>query len=119
MARTRPQVVIDETANFTVGYTGTAYPIGTITTGTVTPDPANGNLQKVTNGGAFTLAAPTASDDYTILIALKTVTGGGTITVTGFTKVTGDTITNANGDKFMLAISNVDGILWLNVASMQ
>jgi hypothetical protein len=40
---------------------------GTFSSGTYTPTPIGGNFKFITNGGAFTLAAPTASGDYTLV----------------------------------------------------
>ena len=48
----------DETANFTAGFTATTYNAGTKSSGTFTPNPAQGNLQRVVNGGAHTLNPP-------------------------------------------------------------
>lgn len=119
-SRADPTIVhSNASTNFTVGNTSDAYPIGTVTSGTITPDPALGNLQTITNNGAFTLAAPTASHDYTIIIAMTAGASAGAVTITGFKRVTGDPLTAGVGDELMLSLYNVGGIKWLNVVAMQ
>ena len=53
----------DTDDNLTAGYTATADNDGTKSSGTYTPTPAGGNLKRIVNGGAFTLAAPTATGE--------------------------------------------------------
>lgn len=96
-------------ATLTAGYTATAYDLGTLTTGTTTPDPANGNLQRYINGGVHTLAAPTASGDYTITIQVTNNGSAGAVTLSGFTKTSGDSLTTTNGDDFLLHIIKING----------
>ena len=107
------------TKNLIVGYTTTGYSAGTKSSGTYTPDPANGNLQYATNGGAHTLAAPTASGDYMLAIQYTNNGSAGTITMSGFTKQTGDALTTVNGDDFMLYICKINGFIHLNVVALQ
>jgi len=99
----------DATATLTKGYTATAYDAGTKSTGTFTPAPADGNMQRYVNGGAHTLAAPTAAGDYTIVIQITNNASAGAITLSGFSKITGDTLTTTNGDDFLLFIAKVNG----------
>lgn len=102
----------DTTANLTKGYTATAYPINggsAVTTGTITPDPANGNLQRYINGGAHTLAAPTAAGDYTITTQITNNGSAGAVTLSGFTKTSGDSLTTTNGHHFLLHIIKLNG----------
>lgn len=99
----------DVTATLTVGYTATAYDAGTKSSGTFTPDPANGNLQRYINGGAHTLAAPTASGDYTITLQVTNNGSAGAITLSSFTKTSGDSLTTTNGDDFLLHIVKING----------
>jgi hypothetical protein len=97
------------TATLTKGYTATAHDLGTLTTGTTTPDPVNGNLQRYVNGGAHTLAAPTAAGDYTISIQITNNGSAGAITLSGFTKTSGDSLTTVNGDDFLLHLIKHNG----------
>jgi hypothetical protein len=94
----------DVSDDLTVGFTATAYSGGTISSGTYTPNPANGNMQEYTNGGAHTLAPPSATGSYTIVIDVTNNGSAGAITTSGFTKVTGDSLTTTNGHKFTFYI---------------
>jgi hypothetical protein len=111
----------DTTANLTAGYTSTAYNAGTKTTGTFTPDPANGNLQRYVNGGAHTLAPPSTGGGDALTMAMQVTNNGsaGAITTSGFTKVTGDALTTVNGDDFMFHITVINGFSHLNVVALQ
>lgn len=111
----------DTTANLTAGFTATAFNAGTKTTGTFTPDPANGNLQRYINGGAHTLAPPsTGTGNSLTMVAQMTNNGSaGALTTSGFTKVTGDSLTTTNGDDFMFHITVVNGFSHLNVVALQ
>jgi hypothetical protein len=103
----------------TGGYTATADNDGTKSTGTYTPDPAGGNLKRIVNGGAFTLAAPTASGDYTLIIQMTNNASAGTVTVSGFNKQSGDNLTTTDGDDFFLFITKINGFTALTVQSLQ
>lgn len=111
----------DTAANLTKGFTSTAFDAGTKSSGTFTPDPANGNLQRAVNGGAHTLAPPsTGSGDAVSLVIQYTNNGSaGTITTSGFTKVTGSSLTTTNGDDFMFYITVINGFSVLNVVALQ
>lgn len=77
----------------------TANALGTISSGTVTPSVANGNLETYMNNGAHTLAPPSAAGVW-----ILTITNGasaGTITTSGYTAVKGDSFTTTNGHKFI------------------
>ncbi len=106
----------DTTANLTAGYTATAYNAGTQSSGTFTPDPANGNLQRAVNGGAHTLAPP--ASDTTMVIQYTNNGSAGAITTSGFTKVEG-LFTTTNGDDFLCYIARVNGFTHLNIVAMQ
>ena len=84
--------------NLTGGFTATSFGNGTVSTGTLTPDPLNGNVQDYTNNGAHTLAPP--SSNCSIVLDQTNGASAGTVTRSGFTKVTGDTLTTTNGNKF-------------------
>jgi hypothetical protein len=111
----------DTSANLTAGYTSTAYNAGTKSSGTFTPDPANGNLQRAVNGGAHTLAPPSVGDGDSVSMVIQYTNNGsaGTITTSGFTKVGGDSFTTSNGDDFLCYITVINGFSHLNVVTLQ
>ncbi|TIW27473.1 MAG: hypothetical protein E5V63_09315 [Mesorhizobium sp.] len=111
----------DTSANLTAGYTATGYNAGTKTTGTFTPDPANGNLQRYVNGGAHTLAPPSTGGGDACQMTIQMTNNGsaGAITTSGFTKKVGDNFTTTNGDDFMLYITVLNGFSVLNVVALQ
>lgn len=87
------------------GYHAEPHDNGTITSGTLTCDPEEGNIQRVTNGGAFTLGVP--SETTSIRLKVTNNASAGAITTSGFDKVIGS-FTTGNGDKFF-AVIDVDG----------
>ena len=95
----------DTDDNVTGGYTATSDDDGTKSSGTYTPDPAGGNFKHIINGGAFTLAAPTATGCYTMVIEVANNASAGAITFSGFDKESGDTLTTTDGDDFQLVIT--------------
>ena len=109
----------DTDDNLTAGYTATADNDGTKSSGTYTPAPSGGNLKRIVNGGAFTLAAPTAAGDYTLVIQMTNNASAGTITVSGFSKQSGDSLTTTDGDDFFLYITKINGFTSLTVQGLQ
>lgn len=109
----------DTDDNVTAGYTATADDDGVKSSGTYTPDPAGGNLKRIVNGGAFTLAAPTAAGDYTIVVQMTNNASAGTITVSGFNRQAGDSFTATDGDDFFLFITKINGFTSLTVQALQ
>tara|TARA_R100000808_G_C2087441_1_gene109097 strand:+ start:14 stop:649 length:636 start_codon:yes stop_codon:yes gene_type:complete len=107
----------DTADTLTKGFNATEYDKGTITSGTYTPDPADGNFQKAVNNGAHTLAPPATT--CSIVIQYTNDSSAGTITTSGFTKVDGDTISTANGDDFLFFITRVNGFSLLTVKALQ
>ena len=105
------------TALLTAGYSGTPYNIGTQSTGTLTPLASNGNLQYVTNGGAHTFAPTTT--DCSIVVQYTNNASAGAITTSGFTWVTGSSITTTNGADFLFYCTVVNGFKHLHVQAMQ
>lgn len=108
----------DTSDDLTVGYTATAHNGGTISSGTYTPAPANGNFQRYVNGGAHTLAPPSATGDYTIVIQITNNGSAGSITTSGFTKVSGSFATT-NGDDFLCYITKLNGFTYLSIVALQ
>jgi hypothetical protein len=107
----------DTTANFTVGYEATPFAAGTKSSGTYTPNPVNGNFATATNGGAHTLAPPTKN--CSIVIQYTNNSSAGTITTSGFTKVTGSSITTTSGDDFLFYITKIGTFSHLHVQALQ
>lgn len=80
--------------------------LGTISSGTVTPDPGDRPMQKYANNGAHTLAPGTNVGAY--LLTIVNSASAGAITTSGWTKVAGDSFTTTNGHKFRCHAS-IDG----------
>jgi hypothetical protein len=102
------------------GVTTTADNDGTFTAGqTYTPTPVGGNMKRIVNGGAFTLAAPTAAGDYTLIIQVSNAAGAGAITLTGFDRTIGNPFTTTNGHSFLVYVTKCNGFELANVVAMQ
>lgn len=106
----RPQVetnliLLNSTENqgpLTGGAAVTFKDLGTISSGTVTPDLDDRSMQKYTNNGAHTLAYTTSSSNVTTLYIVNGASAGA-ITLSGLTRV-GDAFTTVNGDSFTCSI---------------
>jgi hypothetical protein len=107
------------TTTLTAGYPTTAVNDGTKSSGTYTPDPSTGSFREATNNGAHTLAPPTVSGSYTMVIDYTNGATAGAITSSGFTKVSGDTFTTTNGNKFRCYISKGGVGTHLHIQAMQ
>jgi hypothetical protein len=103
----------------TGGYTTTADDDGTLSSGTYTPTPAGGNMKRIINGGAFTLAAPTASGDYTMVIQITNNATAGAITLSGFSRTTGGSFTTTDGHDFFLYVTKCNGLTLASVVALQ
>jgi hypothetical protein len=101
------------------GITATADADGTISSGTYTPTPVGGNFKTITNGGAFTLAAPTADGDYTLVVLLSNSATSGAVTLSGFTKTTGGSFTTTSTSRFVIYITKIGGFTVSNVIALQ
>jgi phage-related tail fiber protein len=101
----------------TAGYAATPYNAGTKSSGTFTPDEANGNFQYCVNGGAFTLAPPT--NNCTLIIQITNNGSAGSITTSGFTKVTGTAPGTTNGDDFLAYVTKINGFSHLSWQALQ
>ena len=80
----------------------TPFSNGTVTTGTLTPDPGNGPMQYYTNNGAHTLAPGTNKGQYTLEITNGA--SAGAITTSGFSTVKGDAFTTTNAAVFTCSV---------------
>jgi hypothetical protein len=92
---------------------------GTFTTGTYTPTPLGGNMKRIVNGGAFTLAAPTLAGDYTLVIQITNNASAGAITLSGFDRTVGSAFTTTNGHDFFVFITKCNGFELANVVALQ
>ena len=100
-------VFLGVTGTITVGYSTTtpsgSGALGTLSSGTTTLACANGQVQNLTNGGSFTLAAPTGFCPITLTITNNG--SAGTITWSSFSgSKHGDAITTVNGSVFIVSI---------------
>lgn len=97
-------------ATITKGYYVTPNNIGTVSSGTTTPDAVNGNYQYYTNNGAHTLAAP--STDCAIDILVTNGASAGAITFSGFTvgSSTGSAYVTTNTNKFILSVRRINAV---------
>ncbi len=91
------------------GFASTVVDDGTKSSGTYTPDWAGGNFRKITNGGAFVLAAPSAGGDYTMVIRIVNGGSSGAITFSGFETIDGDSYATTSSHRYLLFITVVDG----------
>jgi hypothetical protein len=101
----------------TAGFAATSIDDGTKSTGTFTPVFLDGNVRRYVNGGAHILAPPSGEGVMTIQVTNNG--SAGAITTSGFTKVSGDTITTTNGHDFFFDIRVVNGFSQLHVTALQ
>lgn len=101
----------------TGGFKVSPYAAGTKSSGTYTPLYSDGNFQTATNGGAHTLAPP--ADDCSMVIQYTNNGSAGTITTSGYTRVTGDPLTTTNGDDFLFYVVKHGSFSHLNVVALQ
>lgn len=97
----------------------TAFSIGTVSSGTSTIDCGKNPAQYLTNGGAFTLAAP--SNDGTCLVMTINNGSAGAITFSGFSvgSSTGDALDTTNAHKFTISVWRINGTSGYRIAAMQ
>jgi hypothetical protein len=103
----------DTPDTLTAGFAHTVDNDGTQSSGTYTPDQDGGNMKRIVNGGAFTLAPPT--DDCCIIVQITNNASAGAITTSGFTGVFGDAFTTTDGDDFICTIIKINGFSSLTV----
>ena len=117
-------IVINGTTGITLD-SGSAVTLATAvaqnpaTGGTITLSPSSGNYQYITNDGAFTIAAPSGTTDFTLVVLIQNAVGAGAVTLSGFTKVNGDLITTTSTDKFILYVTRVNALTIANVVALQ
>lgn len=94
----------------------TSKSLGTVSSGTVTLDPGDRPLQHYTNNGAHTLAP--GSNGGAILLEILNSGSAGTITTSGFTKVTGS-FTTTSGHKFHCSVVVGNAYSSLTIVALQ
>jgi len=90
---------------------------GTKSSGTYTPIYSGGNGKKIFGGGAFTLAP--MAESSSLVIQLTNNASAGAVTTSGWTVVTGDTLSTTNGDDFLLYCNRINGFSHLHVTALQ
>lgn len=98
-------------------FDSTTEDLGTKTTGTHTMDVSACPLQKLVNGGAFTLAPGTV--EGSCLLQITNNASAGVINTSGFTHVDGDDLTTTNGDDFLCQVTVINGFSILTVKALQ
>ena len=116
LADTAAQLAVED-QSLTGGARVTSKDLGTISSGTVTPDPGDRPLQHYTNGGAHTLAPGSNTGSY--LLDITNNGSAGAITTSGWTKVSGDAFTTTNGHKFRCHCSIGEAGSYLVVGALQ
>lgn len=98
---------------------GVLTPSANLATGNVTLDPGNGQMQNITNGGAFTITAP--SHDGAIVLDIVNNASAGAITWTGFTSEAnhGDPLDTTNGHKFRVSITTNNSVSTYIIHALQ
>lgn len=99
----------------TTGFATTSYSGGTVSSGTYTPDEANGNKQYITANGAFTLAVPT--NDCNIELEITNGASAGSITTSSYTKVSGSYATT-NTNKYLFYITKTQNYSFINIVDL-
>ena len=100
----------------------TSYTMDYLGAGTITLSPhTHGNFSYFKNNAAFTLEAPTKGGRYTMVIYLLNQSAAGAITLSGFNRIVGDSLTTTNGDKFLLYVTKSSGgsNVILSIVSLQ
>lgn len=119
---TAAALLFKDTADQTIsgGARVTSLSDGTKSSGTYTPDPGDRPLIYITNGGAFTLAAPTAGDGSFVLLVTNNGSAGA-ITFSGFQvgSNVGDALTTTNGDDFAIYITRINSISFYFIQALQ
>lgn len=98
----------DVADQLTAGYSTAVHNAGTKSSGTYTPDDADGNVQRAVNGGSHTLAPPSvASNEASIVTILyENNAFAGAVTLSGFTNTAG-AFTTTNGDRFIVTVQAI------------
>ncbi|RWP05108.1 hypothetical protein [Mesorhizobium sp.] len=79
---------------------------------------AGGNMRQVSNGGPFTLAADAsapANTSYTLILYITNVASAGAITLSGWSKSSGDPFDVTVGSTFLCYITRLGGVRTITV----
>ena len=108
------------TTTMSVGYSVTPFNAGTVSSGTLTPAPANGNYQFYTNNGAHTLATP-ATDCAIDILETNGASAGAITFSAGFTvgSNVGDTLTTTSGNRFIISVRRINAISTYTIKALQ
>lgn len=112
----------DVSDTLTAGFDSDDEALGTITSGTVTPEVDSNteeNFKTLTANGAFTLAPPSTSSSCVIVIHVTNGASAGAITTSGFTLVDGDTYDTTNANEFVFIITKVSDVSILTIKALQ
>ncbi len=118
--------ILDDTSTYLQINQFSSFNKGTISSGTVTPDPGvNVSNQPAvrrwyyTNNGAHSVAAPPLDGKFDLLITNST--SAGAITFSGFTvkAAPGDALTTTNGNKFLVEIFTINAVSTYRVYALQ
>lgn len=83
------------------------------------PTPAGGNMKRIINGGIFTISAPTAAGDYTMVIQITNNANAGAITLSGFNRTTGSPFTTTDGHDFFIYVTKCNNFTLASVVALQ
>ncbi len=89
-----------ENQSLTGGATVTVKNLGNLSGQTITPDPGDRAIQKITNNGAGTIA-PHGSNTGCYLLVVKNASGAGAITTSGWDDVSGDSFDTTTTSEFL------------------
>lgn len=101
------------------GFTTAYVNDGAKASGTYTPTYVGGNYRYAQSTGAWTLAAPTAMTTGTLVVCLEIQAGSGAISITGFQKITGDSLSSTVGHAFLMFMTVVGGYKHLHIQALQ
>ncbi|NKB58989.1 MAG: hypothetical protein GKS00_21900 [Alphaproteobacteria bacterium] len=108
----------DTADTLAAGFDVTPNDAGTQSSGTLTPAFATRNVYNYVNGGAHTLAPP-PSGSGSIVLQMTNNASAGAVTISGFTTVTGDSLTTTDGDDFLFFVTRVGSFSQLHVVALQ
>jgi hypothetical protein len=105
------------TTTVSTGYSVAPANLGTLAS--FAPNPALGNYQYGTNGGAFTISPPTI--DCAIDILITNGATAGTVTFSGYTvgPNVGDAFTFASSQKFIVSIRRINAVSTYTIRALQ
>lgn len=107
MARSLADVLLD---------LGVSADLGTVTTGTQELTFSAARQQRLTNGGAFTLAPPAAGEGR-ITLEITNGASAGAMTLTGWDSVTGDAPGTTTGHRYLCAATVIGGQSYLHITA--